>query len=189
MLDGGPYEVFGKPLLLKAMPNELDYGDEEFTKVSIWVQLPDLPISYWTSSALSKIGSKIGTLITSGLLTECKYHIAYARILVEVDVLEIHEKKVLPKYVPLRTKSGKILEQKHKYEYIPYYCTDCKMIGHDWDHCGFNEARIGANSKSGGGKNDAQMEKLTPKATEKETENTGKLPEELPENSNWDVVR
>lgn len=94
VLDGGPYEVFGKPLHLKAMPNEFDYGDEEFTKVSIWVQLPDLPISYWTPSALSKIGSKIGTLITSDLLTECKDHIAYARVLVEVDVLEIHEKKV-----------------------------------------------------------------------------------------------
>lgn len=150
VLDGGPYEVYGKPLILKAMPNEFDYGDEEFTMVSIWVQLPDLPIAYRTPSALSKIGSKIGTPITSDLLTECKEHIAYARILVEVDVLEIHEKKkILLEFVPLRTKAGKILKQRIKYEYIPYYCTNCKMIGHDWNHCGYNEARFGSLETTG----------------------------------------
>lgn len=190
VLDGGPYDIFGKPLLLKAMPNEFDYGDEEFTKVSIWIQLPNLPIAYWTQSALSKIGSKIGTPITSDLLTECKEHIAYARILVEVDVLEIHEKKrALPESVSLKTKSGKLLEQKIKYEYVPYYCTNCKMIGHDWDHCGYNSARFGPNSGMEKGKMKESNEKYDSEIVGNSPETTRQPPEAPPDNSEWTVVR
>lgn len=186
VLDGGPYEVYGKPLILKAMPNEFDYGDEEFTKVSIWVQLPDLPIAYWTPSALSKIGSKIGTLITSDLLTECKEHIAYARILVEVDVLQIHEKKkILPEFVPLRTKAGKILKQRIKYEYIPYYCTNCKMIGHDWNHYGYNEARFGSTQKNEDGKSNEKEEEAPPETNGLQPETP---PVDAPESADWEVV-
>lgn len=190
VLDGGPYDIYGKPLLLKAMPNEFDYGDEEFTKVSIWVQLPNLPIAYWTPSALSKIGSRIGTPITSDLLTECKEHISYARILVEVDVLEIHEKqRALPESVCLKTKSGKLLEQKIKYEYIPYYCTNCKMIGHDWEHCGYNSARFGSISAKEKGKMEENKEKNDLEVPEKSPENTLRPQEDSMNNSEWTVVR
>lgn len=189
VLDGGPYDIYGKPLLLKAMPNEFDYGDEEFTKVSIWVQLPDLPIAYWTPSGLSKIGSKIGTPITSDLLTECKEHIAYARILIVVDVLEIHEgKKILPGFVSLGTKNGKILKQKVKYEYIPYYCTNCKMIGHDWDHCGYNEARIGAKTHPAVEKTKEIVKNSPSEQAGTLSEKEGTVPEETLENSGWNTV-
>lgn len=116
--NGGPYLVFNRPLLLKEMPKEFAFGDEEIIKVPIWIQLPSLPIDYFTKEALSKIASKIGTPLTTDLLTQNREHVAYARILVEIDVSR--DRSELPKYIPIITTKGTELNQKVDYEYIPY---------------------------------------------------------------------
>lgn len=86
ILDGVPYFIFNFLLLLKIMPQDFDYRDEEIFKVPIWIKLPFLPLSLWTKKALRKISSKVGTPLTTNLFTQNREHIAYARLLMEVDV-------------------------------------------------------------------------------------------------------
>lgn len=48
VVNGGPYHIFNRPLLIKEMPKEFNFGDELIYQVPIWIQLPNLPIYYWT---------------------------------------------------------------------------------------------------------------------------------------------
>ena len=45
----------GYPLVLKPWSPDLD-----LQKVPIWIQFPNLPLSYWSSKVLGKIASRIG---------------------------------------------------------------------------------------------------------------------------------
>lgn len=136
VVNGGPYHIFGRPLLLKEMPREFNFGDELIHQVPIWVQLPNLPIDYWTSAGLSKIGSLIGKPISSDLLTQTREHLAYARIMVEIDISS--DRELLPPFITLINTTGQEYVQKVTYEYIPYYCDLCNGVGHNKSHCSMN---------------------------------------------------
>lgn len=179
VLSGGSYTIHNRPLLLKTMPLDFDFGDEEISKCPIWIQLPNLPLSLWTKCALSKIGSKIGTPITTDLLTQNRGRIAYARLLVEVDVHQ--ENTPLPENVTMVLRNGKEHVQRVKYEYIPYYCKSCKLIGHDWGHCGYNSEKIVPKTSSGtknGEENGLNEEKMCSDEKNDE-ENAQKQPGEV----------
>lgn len=136
VVNGGPYHVFNRPLLIKEMPREFNFGDELIHHVPIWVQLPNLPIDYWTNECLSKIGSMIGKPVASDSLTQSREHLAYARVLVEIDISK--DVNDLPKHLTLVSTSGMEFAQKVCYEYIPYFCDHCKIVGHDSKHCSSN---------------------------------------------------
>lgn len=119
VVNEGPYLIYNRPLLLKEMPREFNFGDELIHKVPIWVQLPNLPVDYWTEEALSKIGSMIGNPLTSDLLTQNREHLAYARILVEIDISK--DRSSLPVFIPIVTTNGAEYDQKVSYEYIPFF--------------------------------------------------------------------
>jgi len=55
----GPYFIFQRPLLLKVMPSFFDFGNEELSKIPVWVKLRNLPLELWNPQALGKILSKI----------------------------------------------------------------------------------------------------------------------------------
>ena len=48
VLGGGPYLVYGRPLLLRPMPEFFDFSSAEMTRVLVWIKLPNLPLSYWS---------------------------------------------------------------------------------------------------------------------------------------------
>lgn len=133
VVNGGPYRIFNRPLLIRDMPREFTFGDDLLFKVPIWIQFPNLPIDYWTDEGLSKIGSMIGNPLASDSLTRSREHLAYARILVEIDISK--DLKSLPESLPLVTTDGKDFDQKVCYELIPYFCDHCKVVGHDIKHC------------------------------------------------------
>ncbi|CAH9084853.1 unnamed protein product, partial [Cuscuta epithymum] len=47
VLHDGPYNVFGKLLMLKVLSEDFSFEDEEFLKVPIWVKFPKLPMKLW----------------------------------------------------------------------------------------------------------------------------------------------
>lgn len=59
VLNNGPHFVFNRPLMLKVMPLDFDYGDEEIRKIPVWVQLPSLPISFWLKVLLARLVQKL----------------------------------------------------------------------------------------------------------------------------------
>lgn len=139
VVNGGPYRIYNRPLLIRDMPKEFTFGDDLLFKVPIWIQFPNLPIDYWTDEGLSKIGSMIGNPLASDSLTRSRDHLAYARILVEIDVSK--DLKSLPDSLPLVTTDGKDFDQKVCYELIPYFCDHCKVVGHDTKHCSLIPAK------------------------------------------------
>jgi hypothetical protein len=49
MLDvfgAGPYDVFGRPLILQIMPEYFDFQFAELTTMPTWVRFPNLPLCY-----------------------------------------------------------------------------------------------------------------------------------------------
>ncbi|KAH1214762.1 hypothetical protein GmHk_13G036051 [Glycine max] len=130
VLSAGPYFIFQRPLLLKVMPTFFDFGNEELSKIPVWVKLRNLPLELWNPQALGKILSKIGSPIRSNHLTASKGSISFARALVEVDAsLELIDE------VRFRLPTGKTFVQKIECENRPSFCTHCKMIGHRLTNC------------------------------------------------------
>ncbi|RZB60151.1 hypothetical protein D0Y65_043072 [Glycine soja] len=130
VLSAGPYFIFQRPLLLKVMPAFFDFGNEELSKIPVWVKLRNLPLELWNPQALGKILSKIGSPIRSDHLTASKGSISFARALVEVDAsLELIGE------VRFRLPTGKTFVQKIEYENRPSFCTHYKMIGHRLTNC------------------------------------------------------
>nr|XP_034902316.1 uncharacterized protein LOC118039659 [Populus alba] len=44
VLNGGPYYIFGWPLILKIMPQFFDFATYEMVQMPVWVRFPNLPL-------------------------------------------------------------------------------------------------------------------------------------------------
>ncbi|KAG4958281.1 hypothetical protein JHK87_034914 [Glycine soja] len=107
VLSVGPNFIFQRPLLLKVMPSFFDFGNEELSKIPVWVKLRNLPLELWNPQALGKILA-----------------------LVEVDAsLDLIEE------VCFKLPIGQTFIQKIEYKNRPSFCTRCKMIGHRLAKC------------------------------------------------------
>jgi len=60
VLGGGSYSLFGRPLILKLMPDFFDFQSTKMTIMPTWVRFPNLPLRCWTPICLSKIARMIG---------------------------------------------------------------------------------------------------------------------------------
>ncbi|KAL2475133.1 DUF4283 domain-containing protein [Abeliophyllum distichum] len=105
VLNGGPYFVFGRPLLLKVMPDCFEFDDEEICKMPVWVMLQGLPLNYWNPKALGMIASKIGKPLLWIIL-----------LIQEADYRKSREQNVI-------------------FEHEPKFCPTCRLFGHSLDDC------------------------------------------------------
>ena len=123
VLRGGPYLVYGRPLVLRPMTKYFDFSSEEMSRVPVWVKLPSLPLCCWSPVCLSKIAS--GKPIQCDQPTSNLSRMSYARVLVEIDLLE-----ALRHSVEISLSEGPTLHQKVVYENLPKYCNFCHVLGH-----------------------------------------------------------
>ncbi|KAJ6986394.1 hypothetical protein NC653_024088 [Populus alba x Populus x berolinensis] len=130
VLANGPYLIYGRPLILKAMPEYFSFGKDEMACVPVWVKFPNLPLKCWSPRCLAKIASKLGTPIQSDQLTCNMLRISYARVLVELD-LSVDLKSSIAINLP----NGTTLNQPVIYETLPRFCTLCKVLGHKTGAC------------------------------------------------------
>ncbi|GFS28741.1 hypothetical protein Acr_00g0003640 [Actinidia rufa] len=129
-LQGGPYMVFGRPLLLKILPDYFSFKYEELSCFPVWVQFKNLPLELWCEYALSRLGSKIGKPMFADKLTARRERISYARVLVEVDVA-----KPITQEIHIILPNGDSVQQEVFYENLPLFCTHCKTISHSTKSC------------------------------------------------------
>ena len=59
-LDGGPWYVAGKPLILSQWKPHMVIDKDRISRLSIWVHFYNIPLEYWTHEGLSYIASMIG---------------------------------------------------------------------------------------------------------------------------------
>ena len=136
VLNKGPYLIYGRPLILKSMPEFFDFSRSEMSSVPVWIKLPCLPLKCWTSKCLSKIASQIGKPIQCDKLTANMERISYARVLVEVNLMED-----LPSSIQIVLPNGSLLVQPVFFESLPLFCRKCSLIGHSTDNCGKQSSR------------------------------------------------
>ncbi|KAL0359869.1 UNVERIFIED_CONTAM: hypothetical protein Sangu_0836300, partial [Sesamum angustifolium] len=125
ILAGGPYFIYGRPLLLKAMPECFEFKEDDISLTPVWAILPSLPLECWHPNVLGKIGSRLGTPIAIDSLTMRMERVSYARILVEVAA-----SKTLVDHVEFKMPNGVTRRQPVVYEYTPKFCTECNHFGH-----------------------------------------------------------
>jgi hypothetical protein len=116
ILGGGPYYIFGRPLILKVMLNFFNFKATDMTHMPTWVRFPNLPLKCWTSICLSKIASMIGKPTHYDASTTSMTRLSYARVLVEVDLL-----MDLPISVNVVLPNGSPLSQQVMYESLPRF--------------------------------------------------------------------
>ncbi|CAH9121022.1 unnamed protein product [Cuscuta epithymum] len=125
VLKEGPYTIFGKLLMLKALSDDFSFDDEEFLKVPIWVKFPNLHLKLWNEDALSEIASMVGVPLATDKVTHDRSNHHFARVLIEVDI-----SKPPPLSFPIRLPSRKVVKQFVVYETFPNFCFHCKIYGH-----------------------------------------------------------
>ncbi|KAK4382384.1 hypothetical protein Sango_2876200 [Sesamum angolense] len=130
ILAGGPYFVYGRPLLLKNIPGSFEFKEDDISLTPIWATLPSLPLECWHPNALGKIGTRLGTPIAMDSLTMKMERVSYARILVEVDT----SKKVVD-HVEFILLNGVVRKQPIVYEFKPKFCSTCNRFGHLKESC------------------------------------------------------
>lgn len=130
VLAGGPYSIYGHTLLLRTLPENFCFHEEDYNIVPIWVQLHNLPPQCWNIRAISKISSKIGKPIYVDNFTLERRRFSYACVLVEIDTCS-SPTDVFDVKLP----SGVVYSQYVHYENLPKFCNYCFMFGHLRDNC------------------------------------------------------
>jgi hypothetical protein len=130
ILTGGPYLVYGRPLILRSMPAFFDFSYSTMHTVPVWVKFPNLPLQCWSLKCLSKIASVLGKPVQSDMLTHTMSRLSYARVLVEVNLLSD-----LPYSIDINLPNGSLLKQQVIYETLPRFCKQCRILGHLTSSC------------------------------------------------------
>lgn len=97
----GPYTIRNMPMLLTEWKPDFNLKNDMLRTIPIWEKLPQLPLYMWGAKSLSKIGSVLGTPLMTDECRANRYHISYARILVEIDITQ-----EIVKEIPIRDKDG-----------------------------------------------------------------------------------
>jgi hypothetical protein len=130
VLCGGPYLVYGRPLILRPMSEYFDFSSLEMSQVPVWIKFPNLPLKCWTPRCLSKLASVLGMALQCDKLTATKERVSYARMLVEIDLLA-----GLRSSINVTLPNGNTLIQRVIYETLPKFCKHCKVLGHSTGAC------------------------------------------------------
>ncbi|CAN1156098.1 hypothetical protein LINPERHAP2_LOCUS20751 [Linum perenne] len=99
--------------------------EEPIRKILTWVRLPRLPIHYFNSLAITRIGNSIRKTVCLDLATEEGAHACYARVCVELDLT----KPLLGKYII----DNRVL--RIEYKSLENICFSCGFYGHKLDRC------------------------------------------------------
>ncbi|KAL9237039.1 hypothetical protein vseg_011629 [Gypsophila vaccaria] len=129
VLKSGHFLFDNKPLIVNDWSAELELHKAEVKKVSVWIQLHNLPIKFWGKS-LPKIAGLVGHFIKTDQATEQKTRLGYAMVMVEMEV----EHTCPPNLSFLDEKGAKQQIEVH-YEWKPITCPHCKGMGHQLGEC------------------------------------------------------
>lgn len=93
------------------MDPNFNFHEKVLKVIPIWIKLPNIPLSYWGPESLSRIGSAVGVPVYVDECTTKQLRIAYARILVEMDVTTN-----IPTDISIVGPNGVVLKQRVLYD-------------------------------------------------------------------------
>lgn len=118
-------------LIVKEWVPNFDSMKDTPEKVIVWVRFPCLPMEYYDSSFLFRVGKRIGKLIRADSTIILTTRGKFASMCVEVDIT----KPLLAKF-SLRQKVRRI-----EYEEIHLVCFKYVIYGHSSETCGAERQR------------------------------------------------
>ncbi|KAL2923327.1 Glycogen synthase [Bienertia sinuspersici] len=101
------------PVFIKQWHEDIQFDPNEFRKVPVWVQLPELPLRYW--GCIMKLTRSIGEPIQLDTTTKNRDRIHFARVLINMDIT-----KDFPKHIKFKNEKGNIMEQRVTFEWQPH---------------------------------------------------------------------
>lgn len=109
--------------------------NEETSMAMAWIYFPNLLHTFFVKECLFSLAVAVGKQIQIDQATISKSRPSCARVKVLVDL-----KKDFPKVVQMNIENEVTEEVRSsmvaiKYDYVPKYCLDCKMQGHDNEEC------------------------------------------------------
>lgn len=108
-----------------------DYNPkQESTVKTVWVRLPNLPISLYEKSFIEAIVSTFGYFVNIDDRTKACTSLRFARACVEIDVM-----KSIPKAVWISLPDNRSYWQDVEVEGNMAYCKRCKVHGHSLETC------------------------------------------------------
>jgi len=110
-----------------------DPSEETSTTIS-WISFPALPPNFFGEEAFFFLAAEVGKPLQVDLATQNKTRPSCARVKVEVDLLGDFPKRI---NLGMRMKTGEVKEKwiTIKYDYVPKYCKNCKLQGHNGNEC------------------------------------------------------
>ncbi|CAN1121690.1 hypothetical protein LINPERHAP2_LOCUS905, partial [Linum perenne] len=120
----GPWKIYDYYIAVSQWSPTFN-EEESIRSILTWVRLLKLPIHYFNSVAVSRIGKNIGRTVRLDLATSEGSRCRYARVYVEVDLT----KALLGKYM-IEDRIFKI-----EYESLENVCFDCGCYGHKKETC------------------------------------------------------
>ncbi|XP_060182319.1 uncharacterized protein LOC132611983 [Lycium barbarum] len=112
------------------------FNHEEETSIAIaWILFPTLAPNYFGQSQLFSMASAVGKPLTLDVATINKTRPSCARVKFEVDLFADHPKRVQLQVVDSKTGDIKSKWVKIYYHFMPKYCKECCLQGHDEEGC------------------------------------------------------
>ncbi|XP_073051345.1 uncharacterized protein [Primulina eburnea] len=102
---------------------------EESPIAPVWIRFPGLPLHLFSKQSLFALAKIVGKPVKMDDHTADSSRGAFARVCVELNVLETPVKEIWVGW------GDHAQEIEVIYERIPGYCTDCKMLGHSTSVC------------------------------------------------------
>ena len=130
VMDSGPWNLAGRPFILRAWKPGMDMLNIQLSSIPIWVKFYNIPLEYWTSTGLGYIASTVGIPLHLDSPTENQTKLSFARICIEVGV-----DCEFPKSVLLDKGDGNFSTIRVEYPWAPQCCPICKRFGHNRDNC------------------------------------------------------
>ena len=141
VLTEGPWVITNQYIVVQRWRPNFVPGEEEITKMPVWVRLSKLPMEWIDVNLLWKIGGLLGTTFKVDPITESQARGRYARICVEIDTT-----KPLKSCIFVEDRAVKV-----EYENLGLICFKCGRVGHSREGCkdGCVEKDVGAKQAEG----------------------------------------
>ena len=126
----------GKPVMIKAWTQDVDFKRDKIRHVPIWVQL-NLDFKYWGKGCLTKIMSDVGKFLKVDNATLKREKLQYARVLLEVDISQSFPDEIIFENEKREGTCVQVI-----YDWKPSFCKTCLTFGHDEQQCRKNRQKI-----------------------------------------------
>ncbi|XP_074289440.1 uncharacterized protein LOC141614592 [Silene latifolia] len=136
VITQGPWMIDDHYLTIRKWVPNFVPTEDKLTHLTAWVRIPKLPVEYFDKGFLTKIGSRIGTVIRIDKNTEMAERGQFTRMSIEVNL----EKPLLSKF-RLNKKVYHI-----QYEGLRMICFKCGRLGHLVSECSFDPSKLSPNT-------------------------------------------